>query len=143
MSRFAPHKPEALAGLQFKQPLDLQLRFGGAGKSNSHVNDALPLRRPSFECGFDEHEACASQNSIDQKEIVEPIRVYRGNPPPFHSCALPALVGATAAPGKTCTQEPCSSSKFCHATHSYGNATEGFIRSVPALDSSCQGTPHA
>jgi hypothetical protein len=119
MSSFAPHEPEAFAGLQLEQPLDFQLRLGGAGKRNSHVNDGLPLRLFSFECGLDEHEARTSQNSVDQKEIVEPVRVYRRNPPPFHSNVLPAH-GHGAAPGKNCTQELLPSSEFDSAPQPYG-----------------------
>lgn len=119
MSSFAPHEPEAFAGLQLEQPLDFQLRLGGAGKRNSHVNDGLPLRLFSFECGLDEHEARTPQNSVDQKEVVEPVRVYRRNPPPFHSNVLPAH-GHIAAPGKNCTQEPLPSSEFDSAPHYYG-----------------------
>jgi hypothetical protein len=103
MSRFASHEPEALAGLQLEQPLDFELCFGGSGKRNSQVDDGLPLRLFPLECGLDEHEPRASQDAIDQKEILETVCVYRRNPPPFHSNVLPARFGMNIAQGKTCT----------------------------------------
>lgn len=122
MSSFAPHKPETFSGLQLEQSLDFQLRLGGAGKRNPHVNDGLPLRAFPLERGLDEHEARTPQNSIDQKEVVEPVRVYRGNPPPFHSNVLPALFGAKCAREIVEHTTCCPSSKFDSAPHYYGLA---------------------
>jgi hypothetical protein len=119
MSSRASHEPEAFAGLLFEQPLDFQLCLGGAGKCSSQVKHGTALWLPPVEGRFDEHEGRASQNSVDQKEILETVCVYRRNPAPFHFRLLPAL-GATAAQGKTCTLEQRSSSKFDSAPRYYG-----------------------
>jgi hypothetical protein len=119
MSSRASHEPEAFAGLLFEQPLDFQLCLGGAGKCGSQVKHGTALWLPPVEGRLDEHECRASQNSVDQKKILETVCVYRRNPAPFHSSVLPAL-GATAAQGKTCTLEQHSSSKFDSAPRYYG-----------------------
>jgi hypothetical protein len=118
VSRFASHEPEAFAGLQLEQSLDLELRLGGAGYCNSQVSDGLSFRRPSIEGRFDEHEACAPQNSVDQKKIVEPIRVNSRNPAPLHP-VLPAL-GANCAREELEHKTFLPSSKFDSAPHYYG-----------------------
>jgi hypothetical protein len=119
MSRGASHEPEAFAGLLLEQPLDFQLCLGGAGKRSSQVKHGTALWLPPVEWRFDEHEGRASQNSVDQKKILETVCVYRRNPAPFHSNLLPAL-------GAKCAREILehntflASSKFDSAPHYYG-----------------------
>lgn len=101
MSLVASHKPEAIVALLFEQALNFELRFCGAPNRNSQVPRGLSNRRMTIKVRFDQHERRAAQNSVDQKEILETIRVNRRNPPPFHSHALPAV---KCAKGKTSTR---------------------------------------
>lgn len=109
MSNGTSYEPEAIAGMQLEQPLDLELSLGRAGYCNSQVSDALPFWCFPIERRLDEHEARASQDSIDQKEIVEPIRVNGRNPPPLHSSLLPALVVTAARHNTDTTRTACAS----------------------------------
>lgn len=98
MSCRAAHQSEPIVGLLFKQTLDLKLSFGRARKCNSQMPRGLPLWRSAFKHRFNEHERRAAQNSIDQKEILEPVCVNSRNPTPLHS-HFPALLVAKTAKG--------------------------------------------
>jgi hypothetical protein len=106
-----------------QKPLDLELSFRGAGNGRSQVEDCLLDWRQPIDAGTYQGECCAPEHAIHQKEIAEAIGVKSLDSPSFYDAAhsnAPALFGATAAQGKTCTLEQGSSSKFDSAPHSYG-----------------------
>jgi hypothetical protein len=98
MSCCAAHQSEPIVRLLFQQALNLKLGFGSAGKRGSQIQNWFPFWRSSLEHRFDQHERRAAQNSIDQKEIIEPVCVNSRNPPPLHS-HFPALFVAKTAKG--------------------------------------------
>jgi len=98
VSRVASHEPETIVALLFEQPLDFELSFGGSVECDPQMHDLLPIGRSALESRLDEHKARASQNSVDQKEILEPVHMNSRNPPPFHS-HFPALFVAKSAKG--------------------------------------------
>lgn len=127
MSNLAAHQPEALAGLLFEQPLDFELRFGGACQSYSHMEHRLVLRLSSLEGRLDQHECRAAQNSVDQKEVVESVCMNGWNSPPLrnsrHSNSPDNIAAITAREPNSHLLIPLASELASHPLY-YGCITQ-------------------